>query len=73
MLKRSIFIAFFLASACVTVNIYFPAAAVERLALANRLPPNQFEYGYMPTLVNTGRELVLFDTGNGAPRRGLRA
>jgi len=32
MLKRSIFAAFFLASACVTVNIYFPAAAVERAA-----------------------------------------
>jgi uncharacterized protein YdbL (DUF1318 family) len=32
MLKRSIFIALFFASACVTVNIYFPAAAVERAA-----------------------------------------
>jgi glyoxylase-like metal-dependent hydrolase (beta-lactamase superfamily II) len=46
-----------------------PAAAVERLALANRLPPTRFEHSYTPTLVNTGRELVLFDTGNGAPRR----
>jgi glyoxylase-like metal-dependent hydrolase (beta-lactamase superfamily II) len=46
-----------------------PAAVVERLALANRLPPNQFEHGYTPTLVNTGRELLLFDTGNAAPRR----
>jgi uncharacterized protein YdbL (DUF1318 family) len=32
MLKRSLFIGLFLASACVTVNIYFPAAAVERAA-----------------------------------------
>ncbi|MGH7795745.1 MAG: YdbL family protein [Candidatus Binatia bacterium] len=32
MLKRSIFVALFFASACVTVNIYFPAAAVERAA-----------------------------------------
>ena len=32
MLKRGIFIAVFFASACVTVNIYFPAAAVERAA-----------------------------------------
>lgn len=32
MLKRTIFVALFLASACVTVNIYFPAAAVERAA-----------------------------------------
>jgi glyoxylase-like metal-dependent hydrolase (beta-lactamase superfamily II) len=47
-----------------------PAAAVERLVRANRLPPNRFEHAYTPTLVNTGRALVLFDTGNGAPRRG---
>ena len=32
MLKRTIFVALFFASACVTVNIYFPAAAVERAA-----------------------------------------
>jgi uncharacterized protein len=32
MLKRILFIAAFFYSACVTVNIYFPAAAVERAA-----------------------------------------
>jgi uncharacterized protein YdbL (DUF1318 family) len=32
MLKRTIFTAIFFTSACVTVNIYFPAAAVERAA-----------------------------------------
>jgi uncharacterized protein YdbL (DUF1318 family) len=32
MFKRSLFVALFFASACVTVNIYFPAAAVERAA-----------------------------------------
>ena len=32
MLKRVIFFAIFFACACVTVNIYFPAAAVERAA-----------------------------------------
>jgi uncharacterized protein YdbL (DUF1318 family) len=32
MLKRSLMAAAFLMSACVTVNIYFPAAAVERAA-----------------------------------------
>lgn len=32
MLKRAIFFAVFSVSACVTVNIYFPAAAVERAA-----------------------------------------
>jgi glyoxylase-like metal-dependent hydrolase (beta-lactamase superfamily II) len=43
---------------------------VHRLASANRLPPTRFEHSYTPTLVNTGRELVLFDTCNGPPRRG---
>ena len=32
MLKRMLFITAFFVSACVTVNIYFPAAAVERAA-----------------------------------------
>ena len=32
MLKRTCFVLSFLISACVTVNIYFPAAAVERAA-----------------------------------------
>ena len=32
MFKRMLFLATFLVSACVTVNIYFPAAAVERVA-----------------------------------------
>jgi glyoxylase-like metal-dependent hydrolase (beta-lactamase superfamily II) len=47
-----------------------PAEAVRDLAVANRLPPSCFEHSYTPTVVNTGRELVLFDTGNGPPRRG---
>ena len=32
MLKRTVFLLTFFSSACVTVNIYFPAAAVERAA-----------------------------------------
>ena len=32
MLKRAFFVAVFFVNACVTVNIYFPAAAVERAA-----------------------------------------
>src|SRR5678815_893506 len=32
MFKRIVFLTVFLISACVTVNIYFPAAAVERAA-----------------------------------------
>jgi glyoxylase-like metal-dependent hydrolase (beta-lactamase superfamily II) len=46
-----------------------PAAVVQDHAAANRLPRTRFEHGFTPALVNTGRELVLFDTGNGAARR----
>lgn len=39
---------------------------VERLMRENRLPASRFKPGFTPTLVDTGRERVLFDTGNGA-------
>ena len=39
---------------------------VERLMRANQLPAARFKPGFTPTLVDTGRERVLFDTGNGA-------
>ncbi len=42
------------------------AEAVHALARANNIDTNRFEHPYVPTLVNTGRELVLFDTGNGS-------
>jgi len=47
------------------------AAEVEALALANRLPPTRMEHGYVPCLLDTGTELILFDTGNGEARPGL--
>jgi glyoxylase-like metal-dependent hydrolase (beta-lactamase superfamily II) len=43
-----------------------PAAEVEQLMRENLLPEKKFRPGFTPTIVNTGRELVLFDTGNGA-------
>ncbi|WP_082504579.1 MBL fold metallo-hydrolase [Methylobacterium sp. Leaf111] len=43
-----------------------PKAEVEALMRENRLPPDRFEPGFTPILVQTGRETVLFDTGNGA-------
>ena len=43
-----------------------PKAEVERLMRDNLLPETRFQPGFTPTLVNTGRELILFDTGNGA-------
>ena len=39
--------------------------AVEALMRENRLPPNRFKPGFTPTVVQTGRETILFDTGNG--------
>lgn len=43
-----------------------PAAEVESLMQQNLLPEKRFQPGFSPMLVNTGKELVLFDTGNGA-------
>lgn len=39
---------------------------VHALARANNIDTQRFEHHNIPTLVNTGKELVLFDTGNGA-------
>lgn len=46
---------------------------VHELLEENFLPPTRFENPYVPALVNTGKELVLFDTGNGPLRRGKGA
>jgi glyoxylase-like metal-dependent hydrolase (beta-lactamase superfamily II) len=43
-----------------------PADAVQQLARDNHIETSRFEHPFTPTLVNTGRQLVLFDTGNGA-------
>jgi glyoxylase-like metal-dependent hydrolase (beta-lactamase superfamily II) len=39
---------------------------VRELMRANLQPEQKYQPGFSPTIVNTGRELVLFDTGNGA-------
>lgn len=39
---------------------------VEQLMRDNLLPPNKYQPGFTPMIVNTGKELVIFDTGNGA-------
>jgi glyoxylase-like metal-dependent hydrolase (beta-lactamase superfamily II) len=41
---------------------------VHKLLQENRLPTTNFDHHFVPTLVNTGKELVLFDTGNGKGR-----
>jgi glyoxylase-like metal-dependent hydrolase (beta-lactamase superfamily II) len=45
------------------------AATVAALAAENALPPDRFENTYTPAIVNTGKQLVLFDTGNGPLRK----
>ena len=42
-----------------------PPTEVEQLMRANLLPEKRFRPGFSPLLVNTGRELILFDAGNG--------
>ena len=42
-----------------------PAVEVADLMKANLLPTARFQPGFSPAIVNTGRELVMFDTGNG--------
>lgn len=44
--------------------------AVQKFARAHRLPSTRLENPYTVTLVNTGKELIVFDTGNGEARRG---
>jgi glyoxylase-like metal-dependent hydrolase (beta-lactamase superfamily II) len=44
-------------------------AEVRELAAQNFLPPDKMAISFTPMVVNTGGELVLFDTGNGAGRR----
>jgi len=39
---------------------------VHALAKANNIDTQRFEHPNIPTIVNTGKQLVLFDTGNGA-------
>ena len=46
-----------------------PAQEAQALARANRIEANRYEHPFIPTIVNTGKQLVLFDTGNGALRR----
>jgi glyoxylase-like metal-dependent hydrolase (beta-lactamase superfamily II) len=42
------------------------AEEAQRLCRANHIDANRYVHPFIPTLVNTGKELILFDTGNGA-------
>src|SRR5258708_29565380 len=45
------------------------AADVRALAHANRIDTHRYQHPFIPSVVNTGKELVLFDTANGALQR----
>ena len=47
------------------------AEEVQKLATEHALPVDRFENTYTPAVVNTGRELILFDTGNGTERKDV--
>lgn len=49
------------------------AAAVAELMAANNLPTDKMVNGFTPVVVNTGAELVLFDTGLGGDTGQLAA
>ncbi|CAA2099284.1 Hydroxyacylglutathione hydrolase [Methylobacterium bullatum] len=42
-----------------------PRAEVQALMQENRLAPDRFTPGFTPTLIETGTQRILFDTGNG--------
>ncbi len=41
-------------------------ADVDQLMRDNLLPSNKYRPGFTPMILNTGKQLILFDTGNGA-------
>lgn len=45
------------------------AEDVAALAAETFLPADKMEIGFTPVILNTGSEVILFDTGNGAGRR----
>ncbi|MBV8790531.1 MAG: MBL fold metallo-hydrolase [Pseudolabrys sp.] len=47
--------------------------AVEELAKMNNIDPSKFEHPFVPALVNTGNEIILFDTGNGTLSKDVEA
>lgn len=46
---------------------------VAELAKAHNIDPDRFEHPFVPVVVNTGKQVVLFDTGNGSLARDNEA
>lgn len=45
------------------------AEEARALCFANNIDSDRYEHPFIPTLIDTGKQLILFDTGNGALRR----
>jgi glyoxylase-like metal-dependent hydrolase (beta-lactamase superfamily II) len=52
-----------------TFGVNQPEEEVKKFAAERLLPQTRMENSFTPVIVNTGREFVLIDTGNGASRR----
>lgn len=52
-----------------TFGVNQPEDEVKKFAADHLLPETRMENSFTPVIVNTGREVILFDTGNGAARR----
>jgi glyoxylase-like metal-dependent hydrolase (beta-lactamase superfamily II) len=52
-----------------TFGVNQSEADVKKFAADNLLPETKLENSFTPVIVNTGREVILFDTGNGMARR----
>jgi glyoxylase-like metal-dependent hydrolase (beta-lactamase superfamily II) len=52
-----------------TFGVNQQEADVKKFAADNLLPEAKMENSFTPVIVNTGQEVILFDTGNGAARR----
>ena len=49
------------------------AEEARALCAANGIDSNRYVHPFTPTVVNTGKQVILFDTGNGFLRRDYRA
>lgn len=52
-----------------TFGVNQPEEEVKKHAAANMLPETRMENSFTPVVVNTGQEVILFDTGNPPARR----
>jgi glyoxylase-like metal-dependent hydrolase (beta-lactamase superfamily II) len=54
---------------CIPLGSERSADEARDLCRANHIDSDRYEHPFIPTLIDTGKQLILFDTGNGALRR----